>query len=128
MKHLNKAKRFLELFVTAAVLAGCSKADTSSGSSKAQESQKETGESAQPAEEAAVVEGQDVNNGRPFNWNPVKYDERDDKYLNGVNATRFPISDSLPTCSSLLRPIQEGRPRRWRSRRRWSSGTRCFTP
>lgn len=128
MKHLNKAKRFLELFVTAAVLAGCSKADTSSGSSKAQESQKETGESAQPAEEAAVVEGQDVNNGRPFNRNPVKYDERDDKYLNGVNATRFPISDSLPTCSSLLRPIREGRPGRWRSRRRWSSGTRCFTP
>ena len=93
MKHLNKAKRFLALFVTAAVLAGCSKADTSSGSSKAQESQKETGESAQPAEEAAVVEGQDVNNGRPFNRNPVKYDERDDKYLNGVNATRLPISD-----------------------------------
>lgn len=95
MKHLNKAKRFLELFVTAAVLAGCSKADTSSGSSKVQESQKETGESAQPAEEATVVEGQDVNNGRPFNRNPVKYDERDDKYLNGVNATRFPISDTL---------------------------------
>ncbi len=34
-------------------------------------------------------EGPDTNNGRPYNLIPVKYDNRADKYLYGINATKL---------------------------------------
>lgn len=41
--------------------------------------------------------GKDTNNGRPYNTEPVKYDTRDDKYLNGINATVLPLVDEPTT-------------------------------
>lgn len=45
----------------------------------------------------APAEGKDTNNGRPYNTEPVKYDTRDDKYLNGINATMLPLVDEPTT-------------------------------
>ena len=39
------------------------------------------------------AEGKDTNNGRPYNLTKVAYDTRQDKYLNGINATILPIVD-----------------------------------
>lgn len=39
------------------------------------------------------AEGQDTNNGRPYNLTPTAYDSRDDIYLNGINATILPVVD-----------------------------------
>ena len=39
----------------------------------------------------APPEGKDTNNGRPYNLSKVAYDNRQDKYLNGINATILPI-------------------------------------
>jgi len=41
--------------------------------------------------------GPDTNNGRPFNATPVAYDNRQDKYLNGVNLTILPVVDKEVT-------------------------------
>lgn len=45
----------------------------------------------------APTEGKDTNNGRPYNTEPVKYDTRDDKYLNGINASVLPLVDEPTT-------------------------------
>ena len=45
----------------------------------------------------APAEGKDTNNGRPYNTEPVKYDTRDDKYLNGINASVLPLVDEPTT-------------------------------
>lgn len=45
----------------------------------------------------APAEGKDTNNGRPYNLEPVKYDTRNDKYLNGINATVLPLVDEPTT-------------------------------
>jgi len=53
------------------------------------------GKDASPKERQAPKEGKDTNNGRPYNLSKVKYDSRQDKYLNGINATILPIVDEL---------------------------------
>lgn len=45
----------------------------------------------------APEEGQDTNNGRPYNLAPVKYDSRKDEYLNGINGTVLPVTDEPVT-------------------------------
>lgn len=45
------------------------------------------------------AEGKDTNNGRPYNLTPTSYDSRDDKYLNGINATVLPITEDSVTIS-----------------------------
>ncbi len=55
--------------------------------------------SAAASDSAAPAEPEGDNNGRPYNLDPVKYDSRADKYLNGINATKLPVTKEPVTIS-----------------------------
>ena len=50
----------------------------------------------------APPEGKDTNNGRPYNLTKVAWDNRQDKYLNGINATILPLVEEPLTISIWL--------------------------
>lgn len=83
---MKKRCRFLAILLTAVMLTGCSQ----SGEKVQDNVAAQAGEN---KETVGVTVGADTNNGRPYNIEPTKYDDRDDKYLNGINATKLPISD-----------------------------------
>ncbi|AEE96483.1 extracellular solute-binding protein [Mahella australiensis] len=83
----------LVLVMTAFVIAGC-------GSNGAENSSEDTNKenSGQSAStKTPPPEGKDTNNGRPYNLEPVKWDNRNDRYLNGINATILPVTDKPTT-------------------------------
>lgn len=86
MKH---SKKLIALLLAAGLLAGCGQA--SQGTQPSAPKADDAAADAAPAAERE--EGKDTNNGRPYNLSPVKYDKRDDKYLNGINGTKLPVSD-----------------------------------
>jgi putative aldouronate transport system substrate-binding protein len=100
---VNLKKLLALLLVLAMVFAvGCSgggkdtagdKATDKPAESKAPDKSGDTpsGDTAS-GDEAMPEEGPDTNNGRPYNLAPVKYDNRQDKYLNGINATKLPVT------------------------------------
>jgi putative aldouronate transport system substrate-binding protein len=83
----------LVLVMAVFVIAGC-------GSNGAEESPEDTNEenSGQSSDtRTPPPEGKDTNNGRPYNLEPVKWDNRNDRYLNGINATILPVTDKPVT-------------------------------
>jgi putative aldouronate transport system substrate-binding protein len=92
---VNLKKLLALLLVLAMVFAvGCSSGGNDTAGEKPAESKApdNSGDVASGNEEMPE-EGPDTNNGRPFNLTPVKYDTRKDKYLNGINATRLPVTE-----------------------------------
>ena len=57
----------------------------------------ESGNDQPSGNEEEVPEGNDTNNGRPYNLEPVSYDSRSDRYLNGINGTKLPITKDPAT-------------------------------
>lgn len=93
MKKVLAIMLVLTLFLL--VVGGCASGgkDTGSTSNDGNQPTNTEGDNSDTSSNDDVVEGADVNNGRPYNLNPVKYDSRDDKYLNGINATKLPIAE-----------------------------------
>lgn len=89
---------FLALAMFALLIAGCgSQSADTSDEVISEDASEGTAQGAESMEEKTVAEGKDTNNGRPYNLEPVKYDSRDDKYLNGINATVLPITEEPVT-------------------------------
>lgn len=82
MKNL---KRIMSLLLVTTLLAGCGQKESASEKVDVELNVQEV------EEHEGDIEAD--NNGRPFNLEPTKYDERDDKYLNGINGTKLPLSD-----------------------------------
>lgn len=98
MTKRKQLKSILAIAMAAALLAfsGCQATPASSGDespSKAADSSQAESDAEAEAGAPALTEGKDTNNGRPYNLQPVKYDSRQDKYLNGINATVLPITE-----------------------------------
>ena len=62
----------------------------------------------------APPEGKDTNNGRPYNLTLTAWDNRQEKYLNGINATILPIVDEpltiriwLPFSSTVVTDVND---------------------
>lgn len=87
---MKKKNSIIALALSAIILAGC-------GQNIQNEASKSTETDVQMVLDKDVLntpaEGKDTNNGRPYNLEPVKYDNRNDKYLNGINATILPVTD-----------------------------------
>lgn len=93
MKVKKLIALILVLVMAVFVIAGC-------GSNGAEESPEDTNEenSGQSSDtRTPPPEGKDTNNGRPYNLEPVKWDNRNDRYLNGINATILPVTDKPVT-------------------------------
>ena len=108
MKYKKGIALALATMLTLSVLAGCGGSDsgssTDTGSSDTSSRSNDTSSSNDTATTTddsggggggAPAEGPDTNNGRPYNLTKVAYDSRQDKYLNGINATILPIVDEL---------------------------------
>ena len=85
-----KSKKVIAIFLMLAMLvslaAACGSEETDNGSDAT-----DNGQVVAPPED--LEEGADTNNGRPYNLTPQKFDSRNDRYLNGINATVLPITD-----------------------------------
>lgn len=84
--------------VTAVAGCGAAPAQTSAAPSASASASTEAAASGAASTEAVappVASGD--NNGRPYNITPTKYDTRADKYLNGINATKLPVTDKPVT-------------------------------
>jgi putative aldouronate transport system substrate-binding protein len=89
-----KMKRLIALLVvfgmSIVMIAGCG-----TGGSKGTESTtvKSEGDQKATTEEVVPTAEKGDNKGRPYNQSKTKYDTRDDRYLNGINATKLPITE-----------------------------------
>jgi putative aldouronate transport system substrate-binding protein len=89
-----KMKRLIALLVvfgmSIVMIAGCG-----TGGSKGTESTtvKSEGDQKATTEEVVPTAEKGDNKGRPYNQSKTKYDSRDDRYLNGINATKLPITE-----------------------------------
>ncbi len=85
MKSRKLIAFFVVLSMLAAVIAACGTTDnTTAPTTEAPE---------QTTAAPELTEGANTNNGRPYNLTPVKWDNRDDKYLTGINATVLPLTE-----------------------------------
>lgn len=97
---MNKRRISALLLVLAMLvmsLAGCG--GTTPAESSAPAASSSVAASTDASESAAPAEPEGDNNGRPYNLDPVKYDTRADKYLNGINGTKLPITKEPATIS-----------------------------
>lgn len=90
---------FLVLAISTFMISGCSSDEPKEVDDPSESTEKEDPDDADKSADAETPpsEGKDTNNGRPYNLNPVKYDSRDDHYLNGINATILPVTDEPVT-------------------------------
>ena len=91
---------FAAVMMVAAIAPGCGNSGSESaapsgsgGTSSGTASGSGTAAGSSGGGREAPAEGKDTNNGRPYNLTKVAYDNRQDKYLNGINATILPIVD-----------------------------------
>ena len=89
MKTKKLIALMLVMVMSILFVAGCSSGNKNTG--------KQGNDGVKAPVDRDVAEGKDTNNGRPYNLNPAKYDTRDDKYLNGINATKLPITEDDAT-------------------------------
>lgn len=97
-----KTKKLIALLVVLAMsiimIAGCSSGGSKGTDSSTEKTDVQSGTDDQKKDtEDKVSEGSNTNNGRPYNLSPVKYDTRNDRYLNGINATKLPVTDKPVT-------------------------------
>ncbi|MBZ4666033.1 extracellular solute-binding protein [Mahella sp.] len=89
---MMKVKRFIALILVIVmsvfIMAGCG----SDGTEDTNEENSQSSDTRTPP-----PEGKDTNNGRPYNLEPVKWDNRNDRYLNGINATILPVTEEPVT-------------------------------
>ena len=89
----------LVLAMLVMTLAGCGGTTPAASSAPAASSSAAASSEAAASDSAAPEVPEGDNNGRPYNTDPVKYDTRADKYLNGINATKLPVSKEPVTIS-----------------------------
>ena len=87
---------------------------TAAATTKAAETTAATTAAGAPGERKAPPEGKDTNNGRPYNLTKMNWDGRQEKYLNGINATILPIVEEplkidiwLPFSSTVVTDVNE---------------------
>ena len=122
----------LTVLLAVSVLAGCGGGNSGSGGGggtadsgtaavaqdtgdSADNGPADSGEDAAPSGgRQAPPEGKDTNNGRPYNLTKIAWDNRQDKYLNGINATILPIAEEpltvtiwLPFSSTVITDVNE---------------------
>ncbi|HZJ83748.1 MAG TPA: extracellular solute-binding protein [Clostridia bacterium] len=112
-----KVKKFIAIMLVLAlslvVISGCTSDGKDAGgkSDKPIESGDKKDDTSETPSGEDIAEGMDTNNGRPYNLNPVKYDSRNDKYLNGINATKLPVTEddvTLTVWTSFSSTIMQG--------------------
>lgn len=95
MKIKKLVALVLVLVMSIVVISGCNSSSSNKNSST------ETGNAGSDNKSSntneVLTEGPNTNNGRPYNLTPTKYDNRQDKYLNGINATKLPVTDKPVT-------------------------------
>ena len=91
MKLKNLIALLLVLVMATVLAVGCGSGGGKDVAGDKPSDKPEDATKAPGNEENMPEEGPDTNNGRPYNLTPVKYDNRADKYLNGINATKLPI-------------------------------------
>ena len=97
-----KAKKFiallLVLFMFILMATGCNSDEKSSTGTPGDTTEDTKEADKEGTKDADVLtEGKDTNDGHPYNLAPAKYDSRDEKYLNGINGTKLPVTDKPVT-------------------------------
>ncbi len=91
-----KRNRLIALFLALTMLvlstAGCGSTATPEASPSASSAAVSESASASASDSATPAVPESDNMGRPYNTDKIKYDGRADKYLNGVNATKLPVT------------------------------------
>lgn len=90
---MKKIKSILALVFTIMLLFSACNGGKPEESGKDSTASSQSSTAAETGTDAVIEEGAATNNGRPYNLTPAKYDSRDDKYLNGINATALPVSE-----------------------------------